>query len=513
MKKITFCLLLTLNLAYSQVPMFSYPFSNTFTVGDSVNLTPTLAPGSGVVGQTTVSTFAGSGSTGSGDFNGTAASFNLPTVVTFDHLGNLFVVDRSNHKIRKIDPDGDVTTFAGSGILGNVDGVGTAASFRFPDGAVCDSHNNVFVSDQSNHRIRKITPDGTVTTFAGNAIGSANGNGTAASFFYPAGMAVDADDNLYVADYGNNKIRKIAPNGDVTTLAGNGTPGSAEGDANTAQFNGPTGVCVKSSGEVFVADYNNNKIRKIDALGNVSTYAGSGVSGSTDSVGTNASFNLPAIVALDSANNLFVTDEGNHKIRKITSNGIVSTFAGEGTAGNLDGVWSSARFNSPTGVAVNNLDDVYVADYSNNKIRKIKFYGYSITPVLPTGLSLDPYTGSISGIPTMASPSTNYLIKATNTNAVGFRAINITINAALGLPDFNTFDLKVYPNPATDIVTVSSSEAISEIKILNLLGQEIVSKANDSSETKMDVSPLANGCYLIQAKIGDEEKTIKFLKQ
>ena len=228
---------------------------------------------------------------------------------------------------------------------------------------------------------------------------------------------------------------------------------------------------------------------------------------------TNASFFHPAIVAIDSASNFFVTDEGNHKIRKITASGVVSTFAGTGTVGSTDGVWSSAQFNSPTGVALDDSDTVFVADYGNNKIRKIKSYGFTISPDLPAGMTLDPDTGSISGVASVVSPSTNYLIKATNLDGQGFFVVNITVNPALGLPDFNTSVLQVYPNPATDILTISASEVISEIKILNLLGQKMVSKIGISSEEKIDVSNLEKGCYLIKAAVGDVVKTTKFLKQ
>ena len=386
MKKITICILLTLNLVHSQAPNISYTTPDVFTVGQTItDLNPTNTGGT-IIAETLVSTFAGSGSTGSADLNGIAASFNLPTVVTIDSFGNVFVVDRSNHKIRKITSNGDVTTFAGSGVSGSVDGIGTAASFRYPDGAVFDSQNNLFISDQSNHKIRKITPDGTVTTFAGSgAIGSAEGIGTAASFYYPAGMAVDANDNLLVADYGNNKIRKITPNGTVSTFAGTGVAGAAEGTTLTAQLNGVTGVCVDSFGNVFVADYYNNKIRKIDTLGNVSTFAGSGSMGSSDGIGTAASFYYPAIVAVDATNNLFVTDEENHKIRKITTDGTVSTYAGDGILGATNGISTDAQFNFPTGVAVDDSNTVFVADYGNNKIRKIKDYGYAISPDLLAG--------------------------------------------------------------------------------------------------------------------------------
>lgn len=514
MKKIVFCLLLTLNLAYSQPPNIYYTTPNVFTVGQPVlSLIPTTSGGN-VIDQTLVSTFAGSGSIGSTDANGTSASFNLPTVVTVDSFGNIFVVDRSNHKIRKITPNGDVTTFAGSGVSGSADGIGTAASFRFPDGAVFDSHDNLFVSDQSNHKIRKITPDGTVSTFAGTgSIGSADDIGTAATFYYPAGMAVDGDDNLYVADYGNNKIRKITPDGTVSTFAGTGVASATEGTALAAEFNGATGVCVDSFGNVFVADYYNNKIRKIDTLGNVTTFAGSGVIGATDGIGTAASFYYPAIVSIDSSNNLFVTDEENQKIRKITTDGMVSTFAGNGTLGAADGISTSAQFNYPTGIAIDNSNTVFVCDYGNNKIRKIKDYGYSITPTLPVGLYLNTTTGEIGGTPAVISLATDYTITAANVDGESSLVINITVEAELSLPNFNVLNLRIYPNPTTDILTISSSEKISQIVISNLLGQKIATKVGISSEEKMDVSNLVNGCYLVQATIGESVKTTKFLKQ
>lgn len=514
MKKIIIGILFITISAHSQVPNISYTTPNVYTNGQAITaLTPTNIGGN-IIAQTLVSTFAGSGSTGSVNANGIAASFNLPTVVTLDGFGNVFVVDRSNHKIRKITPSGDVTTFAGSGVSGSADGVGTAASFRYPDGAVFDSQNNLFISDQSNHKIRKITPDGTVSTFAGTgSIGSADGIGTAASFYYPAGMAVDANDNLLVADYENNKIRKITPDGTVTTFAGTGVAGAAEGTTLTAQFNGVTGVCVDGLGNVFAADYYNNKIRKIDALGNVTTFAGSGAIGSDNGNGAAASFYYPAIVTVDAANNLFVTDEENHKIRKITTDGTVSTYAGNGTIGSTDGISSSAQFNYPTGVAVDDSNTVFVADYTNNKIRKIKTYGFSISPELPAGLSFDTATGIINGTPTVISPAIDYTITASNVDGESSFVVNITVENELSLPNFNASKIRIYPNPVTDILMISASENISEITISNLLGQKLVSKTNLSSEEKIDVSSFVNGWYLIQTTIGDTTKTTKFLKQ
>ena len=514
MNKISIYLLFILNLAYSQAPVISYATPNVFTNGQTItNLAPT-ATGGTVVFQTLVSTFAGSGIIGSADGNGTSASFNLPTVVTLDSFGNVFVVDRSNHKIRKITPAGDVSTFAGSGSIGFADGIGTAASFKYPDGAVFDSHNALFVSDQSNHKIRKITPDGTVSTFAGTGmIGSADGIGILASFYYPAGMAVDALDNLYVADYGNNKIRKITPNGFVTTFAGTGVIGSADGTSLTAQFNGATGVCVDPVGNVFVADYYNNKIRKINTLGDVTTIAGSGAIGSADGIGTSASFYYPAIVAIDLSNNLFITDEENHKIRKITPDGVVATYAGTGIAGASDGVATAAQFNSATGVAIDHLNTVFVCDYGNHKIRKIKTYGYSISPALPMGLSFDTATGIISGTPSVISPPTDYTVTASNVDGVSTFALNIAVSPQLGTPEHVIPNLQIYPNPVTDILTISPSEGITALKVVNLLGQEIVLKSNITTSNKIDVSGLSNGYYLAKISIGNIIKTVRFLKQ
>ena len=514
MNKITICLLLTLNLANSQAPNISYVTPNVFTVGQSINaLTPSTTGGT-ILAQTLVSTFAGSGSVGSADGNGIAASFNLPTVVALDSHGNIFVVDRSNHKIRKITPAGDVTTFAGSGAIGAADGIGTAATFKYPDGAVFDSHDNLFISDQSNHKIRKITPDGTVSTFAGTGvIGATDGPGNTARFYYPAGMAVDANDNIYVADYGNNKIRKITTDGTVSTFAGTGVAGSADGTVLTAQFNGATGVCVDASGNVFVADYYSNKIRKINILGDVSTVAGTGTSGSNDGIGAAATFYYPAIVAIDSANNLFITDEQNNKIRKITPDGIVSTYAGTGVVGAIDGDASVAQFNSSTGIAVNDSNTVFVCDYGNHKIRKIKTYGFSINPALPTGLTFDTTTGTISGTPSFISPPTDYTVTASNLDGEGSYVVNIAVNADLGVSNFTSSHLKIYPNPVTTFLNISTTENITELKIVNLLGQEMLSKTNLTSEAKVDVSELERGYYLAKITMGNAMKTVRFLKQ
>jgi sugar lactone lactonase YvrE len=180
-----------------------------------------------------------------------------------DSSGNVYVADKYSHRIRKITPNGTVTTLAGSGYAGDIDGIGTAASFHYPNGVAVDSSGNVYVADTSNQRIRKITPQGVVTAMAGAGRGSADGTGMAAMFKNPIGVAVDSSGNVYVGDSENNRIRKITPQGVVTSLAGKEASGFADGTGTAAMFEHPRGVAVDSSGDVYVADTNNQRIRKI----------------------------------------------------------------------------------------------------------------------------------------------------------------------------------------------------------------------------------------------------------
>ena len=214
-----------------------------------------------------VTTFAGSGSSGSDDGTGTAASFNNPTGVAVDGDGNLYVADTYNSTIRKITPAGEVTTLAGSaGSRGSDDGTGTAARFTEPQGVVFGGDGNLYVLDSANHTIRKVTPAGEVTTFVGSAgsSGSDDGTGTAASFNYPRGGTFDGDGNLYVADAGNRTIRKVTPAGEVTTLAGSaGSQGSINGIGPAARFKYPVGVVFGGDGNLYVIDSQDSKIRKV----------------------------------------------------------------------------------------------------------------------------------------------------------------------------------------------------------------------------------------------------------
>ena len=318
-----------------------------------------------------VSTLAGTGTVGFADGVGMTAQFNRPQGVAVDASGNVFVADHDNHRIRKITSSGVVSTFAGSE-MGFVDGAGAIAQFVLPVGVAVDASGNVYVADMGNNRIRKITSTGLVSTLAGSEAGFADGEGAKAQFRQPFGVAVDFLGNVYVGDWVNHRIRKITPAGMVSSLAGSGAEGFADGVGAAAQFNFPQGVAVDASGNVYVADFNNHRIRKITPAGMVSTLAGSGIEGFADGASAAAQFRFPYDVAVDAKGNVYVADMNNERIRRITPAGVVSTLAGSGTMGFADGLGATAQFHTPVGVAVNASGNVvYVGDDSNHRVRMI----------------------------------------------------------------------------------------------------------------------------------------------
>ncbi|MDB5101712.1 MAG: hypothetical protein JWM80_6133, partial [Cyanobacteria bacterium RYN_339] len=320
-----------------------------------------------------VSTLAGTGTAGFADGAGATAQFNNPGGVAVDTAGNAYVADQDNHRVRKVTATGVVSTLAGSGTAGFADGAGATARFISPFGVAVDTGGNVYVADFDLHRIRKVTPAGLVSTLAGSGTqGYADGAGATARFSTPTGLAVDINGNVYVAEVGNNRIRKVTSAGVVSTLAGDGTIGFADGAGATAKFAFPIGVAVDLGGNVYVADSANHRIRKVTSAGVVSTVAGSGIAGFADGAGATARFSNPYGVAVDTGGNIYVADKGNHRIRKVTSAGVVSTLSGDGTNGFADGASATARFSFPSGVTVDACGKLFVADQSNQRIRQIQ---------------------------------------------------------------------------------------------------------------------------------------------
>jgi DNA-binding beta-propeller fold protein YncE len=353
-----------------------------------------------------VSTLAG-GSPGFSDGQGSAAAFLLPTGLTVLPDGTIFVADTGNSAIRVVSPDGYTVTFHS--------GPSQPSIFSSPRGVAVDPARNVYVSDSEGHVILKFPSgaNGAVETYAGSSAGSADGPGSAAQFLSPGGLALDAAGNLYVSDSGNTTVRKIDPTANVSTLAGLATGGSSDGAGGVARFTRPRSVAVDAAGNVYVADSLNSIIRKITPDGTVSTLAGlAGQFGNVDGGGADARFSLPKGIAVDAAGNVYVADTNNNAIRKITSAGQVSTLAkfgdfyalpegiavdaannlyvagtadniifkvtpdgqvmrlaGSGHPGNRDGQGFGALFNRPAGIAVDGAGNVFVAE--NRAIRKV----------------------------------------------------------------------------------------------------------------------------------------------
>ena len=396
-----------------------------------------------------VTTLAGS-SQGFTDGTGTTAQFSNPIGLAVDNNGNIFVADEVNNRIRKITAAGMVSTFAGS-TFGFANGIGTLAQFEVPMGVAVDAGGNVFVADMYNHLIRKITAAGLVTTFAGSTPGSANGTGSAAQFNYPVGVAVDPSGNVFVSDTYNHRIRKITPAGVVTTIAGS-IAGFANGTGTAAKFDHPSGLAIDAAGNLFVADGFNNQIRKVTPSGVVTTLAG-GFQGYIDGSGTSARFYGPFGVAIDAAGNILVTDEMNHSIRKITATGVVTTLAGS-TIGFADGIGTAAQFNGPAGIAVDAAGNIFVADDYNHRIRKIMTH----------------------------LETTDYLLEN---------------------------QVTIYPNPTSSLINIELEDSTQvKVTIFDMNGRTLLSKNSIDNIITVEMNNFTNGIYLLQI-ITDKGKVYK----
>ena len=337
-----------------------------------------------------ISTVVGNGNAGYSGDGGQAksATLSLAEDVTVDASGNIYVADYYNDVIRRINTSGIISTIAGiagrAGFSGD-GGAATAATLNHPAGISVDSSGNLFVADRDNNVIRKINTSGVISTVAGLGNSGYTGNGaspTAATLNNPRAEVVDAAGNLYFADQSNNVVRKITPAGVITTIAGNGSAGYTGdgGVATSASLNGPQGLVLDSAGNLYIADTGNNVVRKVSSAGIITTVAGDGVAGfKDDRVATNSMLNGPKGLAFDSSGNLYIADYYNNVVRKLTTSGILTTFAGNNSLGvgySGDGRLSmSAQLSGPVGLAFDAMGDLFIADSNNHVVREVNTNG------------------------------------------------------------------------------------------------------------------------------------------
>jgi DNA-binding beta-propeller fold protein YncE len=445
-------------------------------------------------GLTTVNSFAGSGSNGFTDGIGVAASFYTPSGIAIDSLsGSIYVADSNNRRIRKVSmSSGVVTTLAGNGVSGFSDGQGVNARFNNPQGVVFDSTRNiVYVADTNNNRIRTISASGVVSTLAGSGIqGFADGSGVNANFYRPFGIAVDlATGTIFVSDRYNHRIRKITLSGIVSTVAGGASASFSDGSGTSARFNYPQGIALDSSGEyLYVADSDNQRIRKITiSSGLVKTIAGRGTVGDTDGLGIDASFSAPSGIALDGVGNLFVTDF-NNLIRKIdVLSGFVSTVAGiSGVADFLDGASTTAMFNSPQGIAIDSAGTLFIADSNNHRIRKV-----ITTPSLPGPLPVCDstyhhitlsYSNTFStAIRRLSTSSSTSSSGALTAYIDGLKYASVLVNVSISSSGSSTF--RIGTNGLDNKELFSGS--LSDLRIFNRA-------LNESEIQSLKAQPLSN---------------------
>ncbi len=335
-----------------------------------------------------ISTFAGTGTASSTGDGGAASSatLNFPEKLALDSSNNIYIGERGGNRVRKIDTSGNISTIAGLGPTAVGDGAAaSSSSLNGPLGAAVDSSGNVYIADTAGHRIRRVDAStSNISTFAGTGTAGNTGDGAAATsalLSSPSGVAVDASGNVYIADSGNNRVRRVDTSGNIAAFAGTGTAGNT-GDgaaATSATLDTPIGVAVDASGNVYIADTDNRRVRRVDTSGNIAAFAGTGTAGNTGDGGaaTSATLTGPRGVAADASGNVYIADTSHHRVRRVNTSGNIAAFAGTGTSGNTgDGAAAtSATLSNPRGVAVDSAGNVYIADTGNHRIRKVDTSG------------------------------------------------------------------------------------------------------------------------------------------
>lgn len=423
-------------------------------------------------------TLAGNGWSGFLGDGGPAnnAELSYPQAQVVDASGNVYIADAQNNRIRKVDASGTITTIGGNGTGGfsGDGGPATAAELHFPNGIAIDGAGNLYIADDANNRIREINTSGIISTVAGNGSKGYGGDGgpaTAAKLNAPQAVAVDPLGNFYIGDYYNQRVRKVNLAGTISTYAGTGSAGFGGdgGPATAAKINGPVALYIDASGNVYLADYFNNRIREINSSGIINTIAGNGTGGfSGDGTpATAAELNAPAGVAIDASGNIYISDQSNQRIRMINSGGTISTFAGNGSFGYSGdgGAATDAELFDPCGLAVDGAGVVYIADQQNDAIRDVQ---------------------TVMGVN------------------------NITLDGA---------SVNMYPNPASSKVYLSFTQAKNlnaSIEVIDMQGKQLIKDTaiiNSGKVVPVDISGLANGVYFVKITADSQTKVLKFVKQ
>jgi trimeric autotransporter adhesin len=409
-------------------------------------------------------TFAGTGTSGyTGDGGqATAARLFAPSGVCADTAGNIFIADQNDNCIRKVDASGVITTVAGNGGVGSYTGDGgpaTAAGLYWPEGVTADLYGNIYIADQFNNAIRKVSNTTMIiSTIAGIGTTGYAGDGgpaTAATLWHPGDVGVDRNGNVFFVDQDNSAVRKINTSGIISTVAGNGTSGySGDGGPSTAaKLNFPQGIAVDSIGNIYVADFYNNRVRRIDTFGIIRTVAGNGVGGYSGDGGpaTAAEIYDVSAVAIDEHGNLFISDYYDSRIRKVDTNGIITSLTGTGIAGYGGdcGPATAGEINYPEGVAVDKRGNVYIADFINHRVRKI------------TDSAFCPLTAGI-------------------------------MNKMAAI-------INVYPNPSNGQFTiqVDATETNGAIEVYNVMGEKVYGCIINNRETVIDLRGMPGSFFYV----------------
>ncbi len=418
-------------------------------------------------------TYCGNGNSTFGGDGGPATLAQVgPEGITVDASGNLYIVDISNSRIRKVNPAGIINTIAGTGTLGfsGDGGPATSADFSYPVGVALDGSGNIYIADQGNNRIRKINTSGIISTIAGTGATGYSGDGasaTSAQLSAPCGITVDALNNIYFSDRGNNCVRKINSAGIINTIAGTGVGGFSGdgGPATSAKLNAPFCIAVDASGNIYIADTFNSRIRKVSSSGTISTIAGIAFAGFSGDGGpaTSAKLNFPAGIAIDPSGNIYIAEQQNQRIRKINTSGIINTIIGTGSTGFSGDAGPAilANIYNPSGVVLDALGNIYICDAQNFRIRIVCV------------------TNCLAGVNEWASK----------------------------------INFKIYPNPVSNTLHIELEQYFGEgsaIEITNTLCQTVLKLPY---KNEIDVSLLSKGCYVLKIATSDKQQFYsKFIK-